>query len=80
MTSTNSASDLLNSFAPFWFSLSLLIPSETCLLISRNRIFTVSNDSLLAASSVSVENVLRDLELMTAVQHHRNLVAFLVPD
>ena len=36
---------------PFWFSRSLLIPSETCLLISLNRIFTLSNDSLLVTSS-----------------------------
>ena len=47
MTSTNSASDS----SPFWFSLSLLIPSETCLLISLNRIFTLSNDSLHVTSS-----------------------------
>ena len=30
--------------------------------------------------SVSVENVHQDLVLMTAVQHCRDLVAFLVPD
>ena len=36
---------------PFWFSLSLLLPSETCLLISLNQIFTLSDDSLLVTSS-----------------------------
>ena len=76
MTSTHSASDLLNSFAPFWFSRSLLIPLETSLLISLSRIFTLSNDSLLVTSSFPVENVLRDLVLMTAAQHFRNLVFF----
>ena len=72
MTSTHSASDLLNSFAPcFSLPLSLLVPSETCLLISINWIFTLSNDSLLVTSSLPVANVLRDLELMIAAQHYR---------
>ena len=31
-------------------------------------------------ASVAVEHVLRDLELMTVVQHCPNLVAFLVPN
>ena len=68
--------ELLRSI--FFFSRSLLIPSETCLLILLNRIFTLSNDSLLVTSSPPVENVLRDLELMIAAQHYRNLVALLV--
>ena len=75
MTSTHSASDWLNSFAPcFCFPRSLLIPSDTCLLISLNRIFALSNDSLLVTSYLPVENVLRDLEPMIAAQHYRNLV------
>ena len=42
---------LAELFALFWFSRSLLIPLETCLLISLNRIFTLSNGSLLVTSS-----------------------------
>ena len=62
MTSTISVSDLLKSFA------SLL--------------FTVFADTVgdmlvdLLCASASIEPVRRDLELMTVVQHCRNLVAF----
>ena len=50
------------------------------MLISLNRIFTLSNDSLFVTSSLPVENELRDFELMIAAQHYPNLVVFLGPN
>ena len=66
MTSTNSASDLLKFFASFVFRVFGLLISCRRLLVD------------LLCASASVEHVRRDLELMDAVQHCRNLVAFLV--
>ena len=73
MTSTNSASDLLKSFASLVFKIALVL---------NGRLVDTVSDMLVAIlyASASVEHVRRDLELMDAVQHCRNLVAYLVPN
>ena len=65
MTSTNSASDLLKSFASLVFT--VLVDTVGDMLVH------------LLCASASVEPVRLDLELMDAVQHCRDLVAFHVP-
>ena len=71
VTSTNTASDLLKSFASLVFrGLRLVLSSD------------IVGDILvdLLCASASMELVRRDLELMNVVHHCRNLVAFLVPN
>ena len=66
MASTISASDLLKSFASLIFT--VFVDTVGDMLVD------------LLCASASVEPVRLDLELMGAVQHCRNLVAFLVPN
>ena len=66
MTSTNSALDWLKSFASLVFA--VFVHTVRDVLVE------------LLCASASVEPVRLDQELMDAVQHHRDLVAFLVPN
>ena len=66
MTSTISASDLLKSFASLIFT--VFVDTVGDMLVDR------------LCASASVEPVRLDLKLMDAVNHCRNLVAFLVPN
>ena len=66
MTSTNSASDLLKSFASLVFT--VFVDTVGDVLVD------------LLCASASVEPVRLDLELMDAVQHCRDLIAFHVPN
>ena len=66
MTSTNSALDLLKSFASLVFA--VFVDTAEDMLVD------------LLCASASVEPVRLDLELMDAVQHCRDLVAFHVPN
>ena len=65
MTSTNSASDLLRSFASLVFA--VFVDTAGDMLVD------------LLCASASVEPVRLDLELMDAVRHCRDLVAYHVP-
>ena len=66
MTSTNSALDLLKSFASLVFA--VFVHTAGDMLVD------------LLCASASVKPVRLNLELMDAVQHCRDLVAFLVPN
>ena len=65
MTSTNSASDLLKSFASLVFT--VFVDTVGDMFVD------------LLCASASVDPVRLNLELMDAVQHCRNLVVFHVP-
>ena len=71
MTSSNSASALLKSFASLVFKIALVL---------NGMLVDTVFDMLVAILYASASVVRRDLELMDAVQHCRNLVAFLVPN
>ena len=78
--STMSASDWLKSFASL--VLTVFVDTVGDMLVDLTQSdFSCACDIVdfcdVLCASVPVEHVLRDLELMTVVQHYRNLAAFL---